>query len=181
MLSYSFGPQLERPSIGRKLASRLRAPKSILFVWPLILDSYFLQILTQTSACFRCVTSSALCHPVSSRTVMTSEWHLHPLAHTRVNTCFNLTPNQLMCWAEKAWTEIPRLFHNMYMFIFMCVCTDICVCVFGMISVFKCYFCLIWLCACLHGSMNKKELRNARNKLIPPVFFARKSDWLIVA
>ena len=27
MLSYSFGPQLERPPIGRKFASRLRAPK----------------------------------------------------------------------------------------------------------------------------------------------------------
>ena len=120
MLSYSFGPQLERPPIGRKLTSRLRAPKSILLVRRPKPDSYFLQILTQTSACFRCVTSPAPCHPVSSRTVMTSEWHLHPLARTRVNTCFNLTPNQPMCWAErfsaelnsKAWTEIPQLFHK---------------------------------------------------------------------
>ena len=121
MLSYSFAPQLERPPpIGRKFASRLRAPKSILLVWGLKPDSYYLQILTQTSVCFRCVTSPAPCHPVSSRTVMTSEWHLHPLARTRVNTCFNLTPNQPMCWAErfsaklnsKAWTEITRLFHN---------------------------------------------------------------------
>ena len=120
MLSYSFGPQLERPSIGRTFASRLRAPKLFLLVRRPKPDSYFLQILTQTSACFRCVTSPAPCHPVSSRTVMTSEWHLHPLARTRVNTCFNLTPNQPTHWAErlpaqlnpKAWTEIPRLFHN---------------------------------------------------------------------
>ena len=120
MLSYSFGPQIERPPIGRKFASRLRAPKLILLVWRLKPDSYFLQILTQTSACFRCVTSPAPCHPVSSRTVMTSEWHLHPLARTSVNTCFNFTPNQPMRRAErfsaqlnsKAWTEIPRLFHN---------------------------------------------------------------------
>ena len=119
MLSYSFGPQLERPPIGPTFASRLRAPKSIILVWRLKPDSYFLQILTQTSACFRCVTSPAPCHPVSSWTVMTSEWHLHPLARTRVN-CFNLTPNQPMCWAarfsaklnSKTWTEIPRLFHN---------------------------------------------------------------------
>ena len=27
MLSYSFGPHLERPPIGRKFTSRLRAPK----------------------------------------------------------------------------------------------------------------------------------------------------------
>ena len=68
------------------------------------------------------MTSPAPCHPVSSRTVMPSEWHLHPLARTCVNTCFNLTPNQLLCWAErfsaqlnsKAWTEIPRLFHNTF-------------------------------------------------------------------
>ena len=54
------------------------------------------------------------------RTVMTSEWHLHPPMRTHVNTCFNVTPNQPMCWAErfpaqlnsKAWTEIPRLFYN---------------------------------------------------------------------
>ena len=77
MLSYSFGPQLERPPIGRKFASRLRAPKLILLVWRLKPDSYFLQILTQTSACFRCATSPAPCHPVSSRTVMISEWHFH--------------------------------------------------------------------------------------------------------
>ena len=62
---------------------------------------FFLQILTQTSACFQCVTSPAPCHPVLSRTVMTSEWHLHPLARTGVNTCFNVTPNQPMCWAER--------------------------------------------------------------------------------
>ena len=74
---------------------------SIFLVWRLKPDSYFLQILTQTSACFRCVTSPAPYHPVSSRTVMTSEWHLHPLARTRVNTCFNLTPNQPICWAER--------------------------------------------------------------------------------
>ena len=120
MLSYSFGPQLERPPIGRKFTLRLRAQKSILLVWCPKPDSYFFQILTQTPTCFRCVTSPAPCHPVSSRTVMTSEWHLHTLARTSVNTCFNLTPNQPMCWAKrfsawlnsKAWTEIPRLFHN---------------------------------------------------------------------
>ena len=130
MLSYSFGPQLERPPIGCKFASRLRAPKLILLVWCLKPDSYFLQILTQTSVCFRCETSPAPCHPVSSRTIMTSEWHLHPLARTCVNTCFN----QLMCWAErfsaqlnsKAWTEIPRLFHNIclplsiYIYVYWC-------------------------------------------------------------
>ena len=90
------------PPIGRKFASHLRAPKyrSLSFGVqnPTLI---FFQILTQTSACFRCVTSPAPCHPVSSRTVMTSEWHLHPLARTRVNTCFNLTPKQLMCWAER--------------------------------------------------------------------------------
>ena len=120
MLSYSFGPQLEPPPPRRTPASRLRAPKSILHFWRPKPNSYFLQILTQTSACFRCVTSPAPCHPVMSRTVMTSEWHLHPLARTRVNTCFNLTPNQPMWWAErfsaklnsKAWTEIHQLFHN---------------------------------------------------------------------
>ena len=101
MLSYSFGPRLERPPIGRTFASRLRAPKSILLVRRPKPDSYFLQILTQTSACFRCVTSPAPCHPLSSRTVMTSEWHLHPLAHTRVNTCFNSTSNQPMCWGAR--------------------------------------------------------------------------------
>ena len=113
MLSYSFGPHLERPPIRRNFASHLRAPKSTLLVWRL-------QNLTQTSACFRCVTSPVPCHPVSSRTVMTSEWHLHPPARTRVNTCFNVTPNKPICWAErfsawlnsKAWTEIPRLFYN---------------------------------------------------------------------
>ena len=128
MLSYSFSLQLERPPpIGRKFASRLRAPKSILLVWCLKPDSYFLQILTQTSACFRCVTSPAPCHPVSSRTGMTSEWHLHPPARTRVNTCFNVTPNQPMHRAErlpaqlnsKAWTEIPRLFYNNTIIIFL--------------------------------------------------------------
>ena len=96
-----LAPNSSPPPIGRKFASRLRAPKLILLVWCLKPDSYFLQILTQTSACFRCVTSPAPCHPVSSRTVMTSEWHLHPLARTRVNTCFNLTSNQPMCWAER--------------------------------------------------------------------------------
>ena len=113
-------PPTRAAPIGRTFASRLRAPTSILLVWRLKPDSYFLQILTQTSACFRCVTWPAPCHPVSSRTIMTSEWHLHPLARIRVNTCFNLTPNQLMCWAErfsakvnsKAWTEILRIFHN---------------------------------------------------------------------
>ena len=94
-------PPTRAAPIGRKFASRLRAPKSILLVRRPKPDSYFLQILTQTSACFRCVTSPAPCHPVSSRTVMTSEWHFHPLACTRVNTCFNLTPNQPMCWAER--------------------------------------------------------------------------------
>ena len=94
-------PPTRAAPIGRTFASRLRAPKSILLVWRLKPDSYFLQILTQTSVCFRCVTSPAPCHPVSSRTVMTSEWHLHPLARPRVNTCFNLTPNQPMCWAER--------------------------------------------------------------------------------
>ena len=113
-------PPTRAAPIGRTFASRLQAPKSILLVRRPKPDSYFLQFLTQTSTCFRCVTSPAPCHPVSSRTVMTSEWHLHPLARTRVNTCFNLTTKQPMCWAErfsaqpnsKAWTEIPRLFHN---------------------------------------------------------------------
>ena len=44
----------------------------------------FLWILTQTSARFRCVTSPAPCHSVSSRTIVTSEWqvrsvHAHAL------------------------------------------------------------------------------------------------------
>ena len=120
LLSYSFGPQLEQPPSGARSPRACELQGSILLVWRLKPDSYFLQILTQTSACFRCVTSPAPCHPVSSRTVMTSEWQLHLLARTRVNTCFNLTPNQPMCWAKrfpaklnsKAWTEIPRLFHN---------------------------------------------------------------------
>ena len=51
---------------------------------------------------------------------MTSEWHLHPPALTRVNTCLNVASNSPMCWAErfsallnsKAWTEIPRLLYN---------------------------------------------------------------------
>ena len=107
-------PPTQVAPIGRTFASRLRAPTSILLVWRLKPDSYFLQILTQTSACFRCVTSPAPCHPVSSRTVMTSEWHLHPLARTRVNTCFNLTPKQPMCWAERfsAKTKLKGMNRN---------------------------------------------------------------------
>ena len=120
MLSYSFGPQLERPPSGASSPRDCELQNWSFSFGVQNPDSYFLQILTQTSACFRCVTSPAPCHPVSSRTVMTSEWHLHPLARTRVNTCFNFTPNQPMCWAErfsaklnsKAWTEIPWLFHN---------------------------------------------------------------------
>ena len=73
MLSYSFGPQLKQPSIGRKFASRLQAPKidpsHLVSNSQLLLSSN----LTQTSACFRCVTSPAPCHSVLSRTIMTSE------------------------------------------------------------------------------------------------------------
>ena len=73
MLSYSFGPHLMRPPIGRKFASRLRAPK----VDPSRLASNSQLLLSsnliQTSARFRCVTSPAPCHRVSSRTIMTSE------------------------------------------------------------------------------------------------------------
>ena len=97
-------PQLERHPIGRPFASRLRAPKidpSRLASSTRLSLSLSFQILIQTSARFRCVTSPAPCHPVSSRTIMTSEWHLHPPARTRVNTCFNVTPNQPMCWAER--------------------------------------------------------------------------------
>ena len=90
----------------------------MLLVWRLVPDSHFLQILTQTSARLRCVTSPAPCHQVSYWTVMTSEWHLHPPACTRADTCLNFP--QPMCWAErlpaqpnsKAWTEIPKLFYN---------------------------------------------------------------------
>ena len=49
--------------------------------------------LTQTSACFRCVTSPAPSHRISSQTIMTSEWHLHSPARARVNTCLNVAPN----------------------------------------------------------------------------------------
>ena len=86
-------PPTRAAPIARTFASRLRAPKSILLVWRLVPDSFSLQILTQTSARFRRVTSSAPCHLGSFRTIMTSEWHLHPPACTRVNTCFNVTPN----------------------------------------------------------------------------------------
>ena len=96
-----LAPNSSGPHRAQTRLAPASSKKSILLVRRPKPDSYFLQILTQTSACFRCVTSPAPCHPVSSRTVMTSEWHLHPLARTRVNTCFNLTPNQPMCWAER--------------------------------------------------------------------------------
>ena len=113
MLSYSFGPQLERPPKGASSPRVCKLQKSNLFVWRLVLDSCS-PIRAQVRL------ESAPCHPVSTRAVMTSEWHLHPPARTHVNTCFNVTPNQPMCWAErfsaylnsKAWTENPRLFYN---------------------------------------------------------------------
>ena len=87
-------PPTRAAPIGRTFASRLRAPK----VDPSRLASRTRLFLSSnshtTSARFRCVTSPVPFHPVSSRTVMTSEWHLHPPARTRVNTCFNVTPNQ---------------------------------------------------------------------------------------
>ena len=63
--------------IGCKFASRLWAPK----VDPsrLVSNSQlsnFLQILTQASTHFRCVTSSTPCHLVSSLSIVTSEWHV---------------------------------------------------------------------------------------------------------
>ena len=75
-------PPSRAAPIGRKFASRLRAPKvdpsRLASNSQLLLSSN----LTQTSARFRSVTSPAPCHHVSSRTIMTSEWHLHPPALT---------------------------------------------------------------------------------------------------
>ena len=85
-------PPTRAAPIGRTFASRLRAPK----IDPSRLaysTRLSFQILTQTSARFRCVTSPAPRHRVSSRTILTSEWHLHPPVCTRVNTCFNVAPN----------------------------------------------------------------------------------------
>ena len=70
-------PFIRNPSrtapTGHKLAPRLRAPK----IDPSRLASNiqlpnFLQILTQISARFRCVTSPTPCQPVSPRTIVTS-------------------------------------------------------------------------------------------------------------
>ncbi len=35
----------------------------------------------------------SLSNSTGTPTIMTSEWHLHPPARTRVNTCFNVVPN----------------------------------------------------------------------------------------
>ena len=73
MLSYSFGPHFERLPIGRKFASRLRAPK----VDPSRLASStqlpnFLKISTNLSALpVRDVTRTL--SPVLSRSIVTSE------------------------------------------------------------------------------------------------------------
>ena len=121
MLSYSFGPQLERPPpIWHKFASRLRASK----VDPSRLASStqlsdFLQILTQTSTRLRRVTPPTPCHPFRLGPL----WHLSATSicqRARVNTCPNVSPNQPMHRAErlpaqpnpKARTEIPGQLYN---------------------------------------------------------------------
>ena len=85
-------PPTRAAPIGRTFASRLRAPKVDPSRFASSTQLSF-QIITQTSARFRCVTSPAPCHRVSSRTIMTSEWYLHPPVRASVNTCLNVAPN----------------------------------------------------------------------------------------
>ena len=66
---------LQTPSgFPRALSAGCGFPYHILSIIP---SDLFLQILTQTSVRFWCVTSSAPCHPVLTLTIVTSEWHVH--------------------------------------------------------------------------------------------------------
>ena len=57
-----------------------------------VLNYWLFQNLPKSSARFRCVTSLALCSPVSHLGLL---WHLWGkcLLSARVNTCFNVAPN----------------------------------------------------------------------------------------
>ena len=72
MPSYSLGPYLVRHP-RRANSSRLSEPqKSNLLVRCLAFNSLTFFRFSPTSARFRCVTSPASCHPLSSRTIVTS-------------------------------------------------------------------------------------------------------------
>ena len=83
-------PPSRAAPIGRTFASRLRAPKVDRLRPVSNLNSLFLQIFTQTSACFRCVTSPAPRHPFCL-------WVLWHLSDTSIRSCAPaLTPASML-------------------------------------------------------------------------------------
>ena len=112
MLSYSFGPNLERPSsraapIARKFASRLRAPKVDCLRPVSNLNSLTFFKSPQTSARFRCVTSLALRHPFCIGVL----WHLND---TTIRPCAPaLTPASMLHPTNpRAESKGPQPNHN---------------------------------------------------------------------
>ena len=92
LISHFSGPQT--PSgFPRAPSARCGFPYHISSIIPTVTPTQTFFKSPQTSACFRCVTSLAPCHPVSSRTIMTSEWHLHLPARARINTYHNVASN----------------------------------------------------------------------------------------
>ena len=90
MLSYSFGPHLQRPPLGASSPGVCELQKSNLLVWRLVLNSLTFFKSPQTSSRFRCVTSLAPRHPFRLGLL----WHLND---TSIRPCAPaLTPASML-------------------------------------------------------------------------------------